>query len=334
MLLLLRTILIFSFTVLFWTSLHAQKTDKVFLSNGNVITCEIVELIEGKLDCKTDDLGRLNIKWDAVDSLWSDKEFEIHLRNGTIVFTTFDSTFYNYSDYTFDQMIDFIQIKKKFWKKIDGNIDLGFSYAKSSGILQLNIDSKVTYNFYRGELDLKYETIFTIDRSENRTDRKDLKLNYLYLLDKKNYISAIGGFDQNSQLGIQRRLSLGAGFGKNVIYGPKTRLLGTIGLVANNELSTEANTPTTNNLEISGLLRFRKFSYRHPELDIDSSLKLFASVNEWGRLRGDFNVSARIEVINDFYIKLTLYYSFDSRPADVAASQNDWGTTLMLSYTF
>ena len=33
--------LIFIFSWLTWINLFAQKTDKVFLSNGNVITCEI-----------------------------------------------------------------------------------------------------------------------------------------------------------------------------------------------------------------------------------------------------------------------------------------------------
>jgi Protein of unknown function, DUF481 len=314
--------------------LFAQKTDKVFLNNGNMILCEIVELAVGKLDCKTNDIGRIKVEWDAIDSLWSEKEFEVHLSNGTIVYTAFDSTFYNYTDYQFEDMIDFNQIKKKFWKRIDGNADLGFNYAKSSGILQLNIDSKVKYHYYRGELDLNFNTIFTVDQGENRTDKKDSKLIIKQFLSHKNFLTGSTGFDQNTELGIQARLSIGGGFGKNIIYNPKTRLNGSLGVILNEERSTEANTSGTTNIEIVGSVDFNKFSYNHPELDIYAGVKLFASINDFGRLRGELNTNARIEVISDFYIKFTIYYSFDSKPADQEASQNDWGTTLTLSYSF
>ncbi len=315
-------------------SLFAQKTDKVFLLNGNVITCEIMELDVGKLDCKTDDIGRIKVEWDAIDSLWSDKQFEIHLRNGTIVYTAFDSSYYNYAEYEFEEMIELVQIKNKFWSRINGNIDLGFSFAKSSGILQLNIDSKVLYRFYRSELDLSLGTILTIDRNENKTNKKDLKLNYKRYFNRKFFFTGSGGYDQNSQLGIRARYSIGGGGGKNLIYNPSMRLDPSIGFLLNEEYSTEANTSGTTNIELVGSMEFRKFKYNHPELDIYAGMQLFASMNELGRLRGEFDVNARVEVIDDFYIKFTIYYSFDSRPADLEASQNDWGTTLTLSYTF
>jgi len=312
----------------------AQKTDQVFLINGNMITCEIVELEVGKLDCKTDDIGRIKMEWDAIDSIWSDKEFEIHLRNGTIAFSTFDSSYYEYTSYSFEDMIQIVRIKDRFWNRLDGSVDLGFSYAKSSGILQLNLDSKVNYSFYRGEVDLNLSTLITEDDNENRTDRGEAKLNYKYFLNRNNFVGFGGGFDRNSELGNNGRYSLGGGIGKNFIYKPRTRLNSTLGVILNQELSTQAESTSTTNAEISGVVTFKKFSYNFPNLDLNSEGKLFASINDFGRIRGEFNVYARIEMFSDFYVKITVYYSFDSRPKDEMASQNDWGTTLNLSYSF
>ena len=324
----------FIFSLSISQSLFSQKTDQVFLLNGNMITCEIVELEVGKLDCKTNDIGRIKIEWDAIDSIWSDKEFEVHLKNGTIVFTTFDSSYYDYASYKFEDMIEIIRIKDRFWSRLDGSVDLGFSYTKSSGIFQLNLDSKVNYSFYRGEVDLNLSTLITVDKDENRTDRAEAKLNYKYFLKNKNFAGLGGGFDRNSELGNNGRYSFGGGMGKNFIYKSKTRLNGSLGVILNQELSTnEASTSTTNG-EISGVITFQKFSYNFPNLDLNSDIKIFAGINNWGRIRGEFDVYARVEVISDFYVKVTVYYSFDSNPKDQMASQNDWGTTMSLSYSF
>ena len=36
-------------------------------------------------------------------------------------------------------------IGRSFWSKLDGSIDAGFSYTKSSGVAQLNLDSETVY---------------------------------------------------------------------------------------------------------------------------------------------------------------------------------------------
>ena len=36
-------------------------------------------------------------------------------------------------------------IGRSFWKKLDGSIDVGFSYTKSSEIAQLNVNSNTVY---------------------------------------------------------------------------------------------------------------------------------------------------------------------------------------------
>ena len=152
-----------------------KKQIRVFLKNGNFITCEIKTLEIGKLKCKTHKIGTVYVEWDGVDSLYSEKEFEIHLKNGSIIYTSFDSTYYKYKLYEWEDMIAIIQNRKNFWKRINGNADLGFSYAKSSDILQLNVDGNVEYNYLRWSASVDLNTLLTIDGDETRTDRKNIK---------------------------------------------------------------------------------------------------------------------------------------------------------------
>jgi hypothetical protein len=56
---------------------NAQRTDLLFLRNGNKITGEIKKLQYGVLTYKTDDVGSLTVKWKDVIRLKSVKRYEL-----------------------------------------------------------------------------------------------------------------------------------------------------------------------------------------------------------------------------------------------------------------
>ena len=66
--------------------LHAEKTDKVVLRNGNEITGEIKKLDLGKLEYSTDDIGRIYIEWDQIYRIASKDRFHIELPDGRAYF--------------------------------------------------------------------------------------------------------------------------------------------------------------------------------------------------------------------------------------------------------
>jgi hypothetical protein len=53
-----------------------------------------------------------------------------------------------------------------------------------------------------------------------------------------------------------------------------------------------------------------------------------------GRRRMEFNSKLRIEVLRDFFVTMTLYDSYDSKPPSETASKNDYGFTTGLSWSF
>jgi hypothetical protein len=59
-----------------------DKTDLVVLVNGNGINGEIMSLSRGKLDYKTDDAGRLSIKWLKVARVTSTFVYEVETTAG------------------------------------------------------------------------------------------------------------------------------------------------------------------------------------------------------------------------------------------------------------
>src|SRR3954466_10563821 len=61
---------------------EAQKTDSVWIRNGDRITGEVESLSRALLKYSTDDLGTIYIEWDKVDRISSPTMFEVYLKSG------------------------------------------------------------------------------------------------------------------------------------------------------------------------------------------------------------------------------------------------------------
>src|SRR4051812_50195955 len=73
---------------------HGQKTDKVFLLNGDKLTGEIKSLNLAKLRFDLDGPGIIEIKWEKVQSIRSERQFEILLQTGEVLLNKLDSVFF------------------------------------------------------------------------------------------------------------------------------------------------------------------------------------------------------------------------------------------------
>jgi hypothetical protein len=54
----------------------------------------------------------------------------------------------------------------------------------------------------------------------------------------------------------------------------------------------------------------------------------------WGRVRLEYDLAAKVEVVKDVYVGLTIYDNYDNNPSASSASKNDWGLITSLGYTF
>jgi len=61
---------------------------------------------------------------------------------------------------------------------------------------------------------------------------------------------------------------------------------------------------------------------------------VYPGITDWGRVRIDFDSRVSYELIKDFYLTLSLFERFDSRPPSETAAKSDFGTTLSISWSF
>jgi len=105
------------------------------------------------------------------------------------------------------------------------------------------------------------------------------------------------------------------------------------GLVANQE-KTIASMTTSENLEATLGTQVKWFKYRHPKIDITSGLDLYPSLTSFGRVRLEYDLSAKYELISDLYLNVQLYENFDNEPTKGGNAKNDWGIITSIGYTF
>jgi hypothetical protein len=104
------------------------------------------------------------------------------------------------------------------------------------------------------------------------------------------------------------------------------------GLAATRESPLEGE--TSSSLEGLFTTQWQVYTYEFPKTNLQFSFMLYPSFTEWGRVRGDVNLSLKRELWHDFTVGLTVYDSFDNRPVTEGAAKNDWGATLSVGWTF
>ena len=107
------------------------------------------------------------------------------------------------------------------------------------------------------------------------------------------------------------RTLFGAGLGRNRHPGEQSETLPARGLAYTTERETTGE--RSRGCGVRGSLNADIFRFNTPKLDLDTALTAFRSFDT-GRLRGEFDLSLRYEIIKDFTWNLTFYDSYTSEP--------------------
>jgi hypothetical protein len=321
---------------------YAQKTDIVTLANGDRITGEIERLERGRLEFSTDDAGTLYLEWDKLVSLVAtsrvfdivttdDRRFLGSLGPGApralTVVQTGDTVTLQMAQVTWISPIG-----EGFWKKIDGSFDTGFSYTRSSGIAQLNVNSTTSYR--RPAFQARLNASFTGTETEDDDSRNDRgSIDMAYIRYRTSWVvTGSGRFESNESLGIELRSQVGGGAGPRLINSNRGQLYLGGGLVLNKEDGVDVE--TTTNVEAVFFFEGSFYTYDRPKTTIDVTFSYYPSLSTWGRHRLQLDASLKREILKDFYLSLNLFDSFDSRPPNTAFDTNDFGIVLSIGWSY
>jgi hypothetical protein len=256
------------------------------------------------------------------------------MRNGEVYVTTMDSLFSVAPYAMLDDVVEIVRIKDKFIKRLDGSVNLGFNYAKSSDNAQFTFNSTTTYRRPKKEATLKLNSVLTHNSADTIVSRKqDVFIDYYRKLRNSWYANALFGWQQNTQLGLSSRFLVNGSGGKILINSNQERLLTGAGLSFNLEDRGDS-TGFVSNLEGLLMIQYKKFRYVFPKISIDAQYILYPGLTDWGRVRMDLQINMSYEFFKDFNVGLSFYDSYDNRPSAKAASTNDFGINFTIGYVF
>jgi hypothetical protein len=155
---------------------------------------------------------------------------------------------------------------------------------------------------------------------------------YRGLLKNRWFWAGIGTAERNDELGIDLRTLVGAGYGRFIVQTGRVLWSVTGGIAGTNE-QRAGSQGAANNAEAFVGTDYEYFTYDTPKTKLTVSFAAYPSLTEGGRIRSDLNFAWNRELVKDFFVGLSFYYSYDSVPPDVGA-KDDYGVVTSLGYSF
>ncbi len=328
--------------------LHAQflsdpeKTDSLRLRNGDWVVGDLREMARGIVTYKTDAMSTIYVKWSRVLTATTDKRFQIYLDDerrylgslqtsetlGRVVIRADRDTF----EVATRSIVELKRIKATFWNRLDGSLDFGFGFTQQNAKTDLSLRFETRYLFNRNRLNLLLDGTFSRQDSVSDITRGTARLMYIRELKGMWFLGFSAAAEQNSQLSLDIRGSIGGGPGRFFIANNRMELGTIVGIGYNRERFTGEE--ARNTLPLGLITDFQFFDWSGLSTDLSSRLSIQPVLNDAGRWRISFTADLTQEIVNLLYLRIGLVEEYDSSPPSADANKNDFRITTSLGWTY
>jgi Protein of unknown function, DUF481 len=341
----LRTTFIFCIVMCFISNKSfSQEKDTIVLLNGQTLIGNVQYADLGNMTIDDVDLKMQNVKLYKIKKLVIRENLRIETIEKKFYYGSLKSAgkegwvdihtaLGDTVSILITHIYELISLQGGFFKRLKGNISAGFSFNKSSDIGQLNFGANVMYSTKSLDYQLMENSIGTIDSGKFSSDNINVQLFSDYALTETWFIVAGLQIQRNLELSIARRYLGLAGMGNQLFIKRNWRLQALTGITFSQEKSIEE---VSSGLlyEIPLMFQFNFYQFRHPDIQISSTQAVYFSLSQPGRVRYDGNTSFSWQIIRYFYLNLSPYTNFDSKPPAGNNSTFDYGVVFGISYKF
>ena len=217
--------------------------------------------------------------------------------------------------------------------RTSGNFSLGLNYSKGSGVATLAFSGNLSYRKKKSYWNFSWDDNNTFQADTLSSTKADVTLAWQRLL-RKNWSTQVDiSLTQNSELGTKRRTGVALTGIRDISYNNWNRFYAGAGLAVNNEVPY-GDSEVTNDLLGVFTLVWKVYKYTIPKVWVDANIAYLPYFTDPGRYRISINLNPQISIIgDDFKIGFTSYYAYDSKPSGEAASSDDYGINLTLTYS-
>lgn len=320
-----------------------QKTDTIIHINGNVLTGDFKKMNYGVVTWKMAGMGTISMEEPKIQSIISNKMFEIKMESGKIYFGSFEA-----SDQTrmvniisvnenitvrIEDIVEVYPIRNSFWRRLTGNFSAGANYSKGSNVATLQFSGNLNYRKRTSSYNLTWDTNDTYQGDTLSASKADLTLNWERSLNKSWYTDVAIGVGKNLQLGTERRWNLDLSGIKDLNYNEWNRLYAAIGVNLSQEIPV-GDGEIKNDLAGLFMVKWKVYKLTSPKVWVDADIAYLPYLTDIGRNRVSINLNPSVTLFSDnFKVGLSCYYSYDSQPQNIDASNDDYGLNLQFTYS-
>ncbi len=324
-----------------------EKTDILTLTNGDEITGEVKKLERGTLRFKTDSLGTVSVIWTDVVGLSSKDLMEVELSSGEKLYGSLTMAEEvdgeeqrmhvvgesSLAAVSLANVIRITPLESTVRERLDGSIKAGLSVAAASDQRDFNFGFNLESRSRKYLRTMSANSFISRREGAEDTNRNEVTVGLQRFLGERRYWLTRAEFVNNDELGIDLRSVVGGGYGSYLVQNNVNVFSLAGGLVVNHERLADVVEDNTS-LEMLAALQYSRVRLHTPEIDLLLNLGIFRTLTEGDRWRAEFTASLRQELVEDLFIDLTGWDSYDSQPGIEGAETNDWGLSTSLGWSW
>jgi hypothetical protein len=316
------------------------KIDHLVMVNGDTLTCEVINLEQGRLTVKTDGLGTLSVEWGKVQRVVSPASYQVELSSGRRMIGSIDSpvagrlairTVTAVEVVDLADVVRMAQLESRFFKQLDGSIDYGFNFAQADSLTQSSLNATVSQRTAKYLSQATLNSQITTDSSVSHQKRNTLGLQVQRFLGRRWFVTPLGQFSQNEQLGLDFRSVVAGAIGRYLVQSNRTVLALIGGATYTHERFT--GQPGDERSEAVAIADWDWFTFGDRETKLSTVVQLYYNIGSESRTRSELSTSFRRKLFRDFYASLNVLESFDSAPP-TGERKNDVSVTASLGWSF
>ena len=313
------------------------------LVNGDRYQGEIKKLAQGSLSLDTDAAGTISLKWSHVTRLVSRFRYQVRSTQGAIYYGVLaapdrpgELKVVGRSGthvLALDDVFLLLPIEHGFWAKLDGSINLGFSYTQSNQALQYSLSANTQYRTRKWLGEVKLSSIFNRQKNAESANQQNLGFTLVRGLKGRKNTFALAQFQSNPAQGFDLRSVAGGGAGVFLWESRGGFLVASAGLVVDREDVAGSARVDTNAEALAGV-RFSTYRFNSPKRSVSLTVNTFTNLTDTPRFRLQMSFTLSWEIVSNLNVSLNVLDSYDSRPPTEDASKNDLSVTSSLGYSF
>jgi hypothetical protein len=320
---------------------HAAETpDTLYFKNGDRLIGDVKTLTLGEVTIDPPEMDKVNVKWEEIARFTSDRTWNIRTANGRqfrgrfrpsamsglMTIEALEDTV----QVSMHDVSEFTEMKPGWWDRADGNLSLGYSYQKANDLSQLSFSSRVKYLVGKERLELRLYGITSIQPGVDDVRQDQASLNWMHDVTGRWAVGPTSGYERNSSLNLDSRWRASVMVANRVVLEGRMSDIVLGGYQYNLETS-EGEEREEAELFVGNRVQ-TNFLRKEFQLYADTYANFGLTVK--GRTRITIDVTASVEVIDDWTVGVEFYDQYDSKPPHSTESLNDYRTGLTVGWTF